>query len=154
MNQIERDTMSRRVEERLRAYDGVEVVETNVFCSQGNTIVRIIVDVPDGGIPLSMCARINRDMVAFMEQEFPAENVSVEVNSPGLDRPLRSQRDFERQRGKKVGIWLTQAVSGGTYVEGEVTDVSEQGIFLQKKDDQIHIPLASVIKGKQILEWR
>lgn len=154
MNPVEREHMQRRVEERLRSYPGIDVVETSVFCAQGNTIVRIVVDVPEGGISLSQCAQINRDVVAFLEQEFPEENASVEVNSPGLDRPLRTAKDFTRYHGKKVGIWLAQAVSGSTYVEGEVGEVSERGIFLRKKDVQIEIPLSLVVKGKQIVEWR
>src|SRR5690349_18650827 len=83
---------------------GFELVD--VQASNGGRLLRVFIDKPagsDSGITLDDCAAVSRQLTRVL----PVEGVDferLEVSSPGLDRPLRKQRDFERFAGQKAEV--------------------------------------------------
>jgi len=75
-------------------------------------------------------SRINKEIFAFIEQKgFFGDNLSVEVNSPSIDRPLKAKNDFARLKEKNVMLWLTEPLDQKSYYEGKIRDINDLGII-------------------------
>jgi len=82
----------------------LELVDLEVKGDGRRQVLRVFIDKP-GGVTLDDCAEVSREISALFEVEDPIEGAYVlEVSSPGLDRPLKKLRDFERSTGKLVKL--------------------------------------------------
>lgn len=95
--------------ERTVAGMGCELVDTNV--SNRGRLVRIFIDKP-GGVNLDDCADVSRQLTRVLAVE-GIEYERLEVSSPGLDRPLRLERDFERFVGRTVDVRMRESDETG-----------------------------------------
>ena len=81
------------------------------------------------------------------------------MRTPGLSRPLRTRRDFRRQRGHEVSIVrggspdADQDASAETSVQGVVVDADDEAVALDVDGSQVRIPLSDVVQGKVVLPW-
>lgn len=91
------------------AADDLEVLDVRVFQGGGRLQIRIYIDLVDGGIDLSQCARAGRSVNFLMEEAdmFSGEYV-LEVSSPGVRRPLRLARHFEKVMNEKIDLKVQQ----------------------------------------------
>lgn len=142
------EVIKKRIEE-IAEEKGVELVEFKIFSSPDKYIVRCLLDYPRGGITVEACAVINREIFSFLtEKGFLGEDFVVEVNSPGLDRPLKTYKDFLRVKGGKILLWLNEPFEGEDYFEGELADVNPDKIIIKSKKDIKEIDLSKVKSGK------
>jgi len=124
-----------RVEHDLPGVDvlAVELVTPSRFC--------VYVDHPEG-VDHALCERVT-DLLHDYLREY-----SVEVSSPGLDRPLRRQEHFEAARGRRVRVRTT-----GRKLRGEVLAASEQGVRVAAADGaETEIPYAEIVRANLIDE--
>ncbi len=132
-----RETYEARTEELilpLMEEFGFELVDVE-FVKEGDTkYLRTYID-KDGGITIDDCEKVARRMNDLLDEEdFIEESYVFEVSSPGLDRPLKKEKDFIRNMGKEVEIRTYRALEGqkeffGTlsgYTEDTVTIVTEE----------------------------
>jgi ribosome maturation factor RimP len=119
----------------------------------GNSI-RVTLDA-DSGVSIDKCVEYNRFLYKKIEEAslFPAGDFSLEVSSPGTDEPLRSHRQYLKNRGRKVEVTLQD----GSRKEGKLVDVTEDGIILEeisgskkKKEIVMHTLLFDNIKSTKI----
>ena len=75
----------------------------------------------------------------------------MEVSSPGLDRPLKREKDFIRALGKKAVFYLNDTVEGALQHEGVITKVAEGTVFMDKAGTVLAVPLARIAKAKTII---
>jgi len=133
------------VEER-----GLDLVDFKIFPKGRSWVIRSIVDYPSGGVTMEECALLNKIIFSIMEEDnMLGDDFVVEVNSPGLDRPLKDIKDFIRCRGKLVCVWLKESLREKTYIEGEITEVMEDAFLLKVKNDIFEIPFNIVTTVKQ-----
>ena len=142
--------------EPLLAAEGLELIDVEYVRESGRWLLRLFIDKP-GGVGLEECAAGSRAVDKVLEVEEIIPNAySIEVSSPGLDRPLKKPLHFEQARGKVVRIKTFAAVGTpprksfqGTLtrvVEGAVTiDVAGAGTF--------DIDLAQIAKANLVFEW-
>ncbi len=108
----------------------VELVEMAVSGGHRRKIVRIFVDRPDG-ITVDECAALSRDIADILDTRDPIDSTYLlEVSSPGLTRPLKTDRDFERVVGKSLRLvvdGLGVAVGTLLQVKADHLDVELQG---------------------------
>jgi ribosome maturation factor RimP len=148
MSEIE-ETLKIKIEELLKTH-GVELVELKVFSQMRSSVIRCLVDYPQGGISVEVCGSLNKKIVSLLEaSSLLGDDFTVEVNSPGLDRPLKSYKDFVRSHGKYIGVWLLQAIDGKAYWEGKITQADENEIELNLKDKVMHIAMFNIKLGKE-----
>ncbi len=90
--------------------------------------VKVFLD-GDSGITIEKCVQVNRKLYRKMEESaiFPDGDFSLEVSSAGLDEPLKLLRQYKKNIGRLVEIQLQD----GTQKEGQLKDVSEEGIVLE-----------------------
>ncbi|MDE2998547.1 MAG: ribosome maturation factor RimP [Gemmatimonadota bacterium] len=98
-------------------YQGADLVDLQLSGSLRNRMLRIDVDRPDG-ITVDECARLSRGIADVLDTHDPISGRYVlEVSSPGLDRPLKSDRDYTRAVGQTVKVIL----EGGRVLIGQLT---------------------------------
>ena len=119
-----------------------EIVEVE-FVSQGRTkVLRIYIDKPDGGITHEDCVAVSQLLSPMLdEDDFIAEDYTLEVSSPGINRPVRKPQDFERFAGEQMKL-VAQAASEGRRRYTGILKGFEDGLILIEcagKTLQIHI---------------
>ncbi|MDD5408667.1 MAG: hypothetical protein PHC71_01045 [Candidatus Omnitrophica bacterium] len=136
-----------------------------LFASQGFVLVDIILrqdgsglflgllaDRPEGGISLGECALLNR----LVRQELAEKNIltgeySLEVSSPGLDRPLKTKEDFMRCLNKEAVFFLNDLVNGKCEWKGAISTVNEASVFVGQAGEVLEIPLIKINKAKLVI---
>jgi ribosome maturation factor RimP len=149
--------------EQAAAADGVEVLEAHLTGGADGRVLRVVLDADDP-VEADVVEQVARRLSRTLDAEDPIPGrYTLEVATPGLDRALRSARDFRRQLGHPVRVQLAegtvlQAPGGGParparQVEGTVLGVDEQAVTLTVAGEPVAVPLAQVLKGKVVLPW-
>ena len=99
------------------------------------------------------CAEISRSISAILDVEDPiAGAYTLEVSSPGIDRPLTRPQDFERFAGFEAKVETVQPVEGRKRFRGQVMGLDEESqVRLVVETGEIAIPLASIKSAKLVL---
>jgi len=130
---------------------GFELIDL-LFRYEGRTpVIRLLIDKKEGGISLQECSELNRCLGRLLEEKeiFP-ESFILEVNSPGLDRPLVTAHDFQRCREKKIHVFVREPIEGRYEFEGVLMDAGDESITVQTVGGPVRIPLTAITKGKQV----
>lgn len=124
-------------------HDLHEVVELNVHPHQSGTKVQVLLDRWTGGISVDECSKLNRYLSQKLEESLIlGEHYSVEVSSPGIDRPLETKRDFERVMTHPVRIYLKDKVEGKIEWVGLLTLVEDDFLEIYPLSDQLALAIA------------
>ena len=146
---LEIERIRPQIEEKVRE-SGAELLELNYFRMTGRSILRLIVD-KDGGVTLEDCAGINRLLGAYLDgmEDGLTGAYMLEVNSPGLDRPLKTDRDFTKAQGETLRVTY-QDEQGKTFtVTGRLNAYTGQmlDMTVQPKGTTLSVPQAKVLKA-------
>lgn len=113
------------VEEKIADRPDLFLVDVQMH---GSGLLSILVD-GDKGIAIADCVAISRHVGFHLEEENAIEQAyNLEVSSPGLDTPLKSQRQYQ----KNIGRTLSVKLSDGSKREGKLLSISEEGITLSE----------------------
>lgn len=133
--------------------EGIELVELNYSKLGGQIILRLLVDKHEGGISLGECASLNVRIGSILEEQDLIKNkYTLEVSSPGLDRPLVNRADFLRCMNRNIRLFLREPQAGKTELTGRISKVTEDSVFIDAKVGTLEINFNSIVKAKQILE--
>ncbi len=114
--------------------------------------LRILVDKPEGGISLGECALLNRALSDILdERNILEQRYILEVSSPGLDRPLKTENDFSRCLNKRVRFFLNEFINGKLEWDGIINNVSGGTVYIDVGKVTIQAPLDKINKAKQII---
>ncbi len=103
----------------------LELVSADFIGRGRRSLVRIVID-KEGGVTIADCEKMSRTLEALLDVEDPIPGAyMLEVGSPGLDRPLVTQRDFERNVGKLARIVTADQIANQTFFVGRITDAGE-----------------------------
>ncbi len=131
---------------------GLDLIEVIVLQKQGTYQIEVLIDRPLGlgGIGLEECADVNKKLAeTFDLTQSWADNYELVVASPGLDRPLKNEKDFRRVLGQEVRVLLKEKVDGkGEYV-GIVKAVEPGKFLLGCKAKDVVVPLDKIMKAVQ-----
>jgi ribosome maturation factor RimP len=147
----------RSVAQRVTDGRGWELVDVEVKKERGGFLVRLYVD-KDGGIGLDDLQAVSEEVSAILDAEDPvASSYTLEVSSPGLDRPLKSERDYRRFLGKLAKISSYDLVEGRRHWTGRLLTV-EAGVVsvtLEKEGGAVaRIPLDKISHGRLEVEFK
>jgi len=131
-----------------------ELVEMTYRREGSQNVLRLLVDTP-GGITLNECAILNREIGQLLdERNLIEEGYLLEVASPGLDRPLLSERDLRKAIGQSVRLVLKKPFLGRTDFEGVLEEVADGKVILRiEPQRKIELPFENFLKGKRIIEF-
>lgn len=115
---------------------GYELVDIEYIKGGNNWYLRVYIDKPEG-ITIDDCQRASEVISDKLDEVDPIpHNYFLEVSSPGIDRPLKKDKDFEKYKGHKVDVKLYKPIKGIKNFTGELVGL-EDGNILIKIDDNI-----------------
>lgn len=106
----------------------IDLVEMTYRREAGHMILRLLVD-KAGGITIDDCAYLNEEVGKILDAgDVIPEQYTLEVSSPGLDRPLKTRRDFERVVGKVIQVHTYEPIENKRDFEGVATSVDDEKV--------------------------
>jgi ribosome maturation factor RimP len=125
---------------------GLELVDIELFRSGRREVLRIYLHKP-GGVSLADCGEASHHLSVLLDADEDFQGpYTLEISSPGLDRPLRTPQDWARRKGEWVRAHLAQEVEGRSQWIGRLLDSDESSAVLEPEDGspQVRIPYAAV----------
>lgn len=121
-----------------------ELVDVEYLKESGQWYLRIYAD-KEGGITINDCEAISRAMEAKLDALDPIPDAYIlEVSSPGLDRVLKKDKDFQRYLGYLVDVKLYKARNKKKEIQGELLSFSEQSITIQTETETLELERAEI----------
>ena len=131
----------------------LELVELQFRREPAGWVLRLVIDAPEG-ISLDDCSRVSREVGHLLEVEDPIEwPYRLEVSSPGLDRPLKRERDYVRCLGKKAKIVTREPIAGSQHLVGVLRNFADGVVTVESDQGLIDIPLAVVTRARLVVEF-
>jgi len=151
-----KEQIIREVKDLITAYfesQGVELIDLILRYEGSKLILTILADKMEGGITLGDCALLNRQLGAILEEkDIIDRDYILEVSSPGLDRDLKTQKDFLRSLNKEAVFFLNDLINGKCQWQGLVNRVDEISVFIQSSNEALEIPLNKINKAKLVIK--
>ncbi len=149
MSDAKNDIESRA--KRVADEQGLEVFDTELL-GRGKLLLRIAID-KEGGVTLDDCERFSKSLGALLDVEDVIHRAyTLEVSSPGLDRPLRNLREFERNKGKLARIVTVEKIGNQNFIVGRIAEVNDGLVTLLVDDRAIDIPYDKITKARLEIE--
>jgi ribosome maturation factor RimP len=118
-----------------------------------NWTLRVLID-KNQGVTVFDCQKLSREIEDLIEiHELIKDHYVLEVSSPGLDRPLKKESDFVRNKGKQIQVNTDSPINNSKINTGTIRDFSNSTLFLENKKDTLEIPLITIIQAKLIIEF-
>ncbi len=136
------DDLRERIETKLRELDpAVELIALEQPASEK---LRLFIDHPDG-VDLALCERVTNQLRDLLE------SWSLEVSSPGVERPLTKPEHFRRFMGQRVRVRTRDAIGGQRSFTGTLTAADEERVRLEEGSGaEVEIPLARIRRSNLV----
>lgn len=136
------------------AEEGLELLATEVVGAGPKTILRLVVDGPDG-VNLDTCASISRQASAMLDVDDPIiHRYTLEVSSPGLDRRLYNQDDYQKYVGNRVKVRMQPSFREHRTVLGEILGTHNDMVrIFNDSGQEIELPLGEIFEARLEVDW-
>ena len=117
-------------------------------------VLRLLVD-KEGGIKLSECISINEAVSNALDaSDLITERYILEVDSPGIDRPFKAKRDYEKARGRLVRVTLNEAILDKKEYIARLEEILDSSIRIHTlRKGIIEIPFKNITRARQEVEF-
>ena len=130
---------------------GFELVRVRLMSGKTTTL-QIMADKPDGGIEVDDCADISQAVGAVLDVEDPIlDEYTLEVSSPGIDRPLTRLKDFEMFEGYEAKIETSEMIDGRRRFKGELAGVEDDEVLINVAEGTIGLKFDWLSDAKLVL---
>jgi ribosome maturation factor RimP len=152
----------RAVAERVTAAHGLELFDLQLTRESQGWIVRVTIDrpgpaaTPEDSVGIEDCATVSREMSTILDVDDPLDRTyTLEVTSPGLDRPLRHEADYRRFAGRTASIVLEEPLNGQTFFNGRIEGVEDGHVVLLvgKRNRAHRLPLDGIKRARLEVEF-
>jgi ribosome maturation factor RimP len=147
---------------------GLEIFDVQLRRESIGMVLRVIIDRPDRGVPerpqdavgIEECQRVSQDLSALLDVEEAElaeaaldQNYTLEVSSPGLDRPLRHEPDYRRFTGRLAKVVTLEPLDGQSAFAGRIAGVEAGDVLLEEGRKTHRVPLARIKRGQLVVEF-
>ena len=131
----------------------MEVVLVEIRNEGGRTILRVYIDQP-GGVTLEDCEQYSRRFSTIMDvEDFVPFAYILEISSPGVNRPLVKEADFQRFLGENARVRTYRPIEGQRNFKGKIVDVTDNRVtFESAPDKRVVIAVADIEKANLIAD--
>jgi len=128
---------------------GLELVDVVYATESGRRILRVIIDGP-GGVTIDDCTMVSRELGTLLDvEDVVPESYSLEVSSPGLDRPLVREKDFRNAVGKKIRLRTKEPLDGRRNFRAVLVGVGDDSVTLEDSEGRLwKIELSNIDKAR------
>ena len=128
------------------------LVRVRIAGARNPTLQIMIEREDDRSVSVEDCAQASRSISALLDADDPlSESYTLEVSSPGVDRPLVRLRDFERFAGFEAKVELRTPVSGRKRLRGRLMGIVDDVVLLSTEAGKAELPIEEIEKAKLIL---
>ena len=136
--------------EPVIAHIGFRLIEREFVQEQSGWVLRFYIDGPEV-ITVDDCATVSRALQDLLDvEDLIPHRYSLEVSSPGLDRPIRYPEDFMNFVGKVIRLKTTEQIDGRANFKGELTGFENDTITMTVDGESYHIPYQKLAKAKLV----
>jgi ribosome maturation factor RimP len=151
----------REAANRVVQSHGLEVFDVQLRRESTGWVVRVFIDrpgpsgTPEDSVGIEDCAAVSRELSTILDVEDPLDRAyTLEVSSPGLDRPLRGARDFERFTGRAAKIVLDEPMDGQSAFAGRIRGVEDGMVVFEAEGRKWHrIALTNIKRARLDVEF-
>jgi ribosome maturation factor RimP len=138
-----------QIAERVVTSEGLELIDLEFKPGRHRGLLRVFID-KDGGVTLNDCENVSRQIGAILDVEDVIKSAYVlEVSSPGLDRPLRTDRDYHRSIGHLVKLNVVDADGNSSQITAKLIDLNNETIVVEELGKNRNIPRDFVKRAVQ-----
>jgi len=132
---------------------GLELWEVSFHGEGARSVLRVSVD-REGGVDLDTIAEVSERLSRRLDlEDFGPQGYALEVGSPGLERPLRTPRHFERSVGLHVKVKTTGPIDGSKVHEGALVSADAEAIVVASEGGELRVPYADIASARTVFEW-
>ena len=129
---------------------GFELVEIEHFPNPKHGVLRLYID-KRGGVNIDDCSAVSHQISALIDVEDPVRGqFNLEVSSPGLDRPLRKLKDYQRFTGEQVKLKTSMPFDGQRNFKGSLLRADEEYVVIETDAEEISVPFAAIDKARLV----
>ena len=151
----------RTVATRIAGTYGLEIFDVQFRREAGGMVLRVQIDRPgpsataEESVSVGDCARVSRDLSAVLDvEDVVPTKYTLEVSSPGLDRPLRRPDDYHRFAGRRAKLVVREAVDGQTFFRGTLSGLDGDAVLIDDVDGRPHrVPLSVISRANLEVEF-
>jgi ribosome maturation factor RimP len=151
----------RAIAERVARSHGLEIWDIVSRRETTGQIVRVFIDRPgpaataEESVSIEDCEQVSREIGTILDVEDPLPFAyTLEVSSPGLDRPLRGEQDYRRFAGRLAKLVVSEAVDNQTAFEGRLRGVEDGTVLLEGPKARMHrLPLRLITRARLAVEF-
>ena len=130
-----------------------ELVDVEFIKEGTNWYLRIYIDKP-GGIAIDDCQIVSTELSDKMDEVDPIEQCYfLEVSSPGLDRPLKNEKDFEKFKGELVEVKVYQPIEGRKLFEGNLVGLIDNKIVIMQNAEVVEFEKDKVAIVRRVIKF-
>lgn len=152
MNKKSIETSVWKMVEDIIASMAIELVDVEYVKEGPFKYLRVYIDKPEG-ITVDDCADVSRALNKKLDDvDLITEQYFLEVSSPGLERPFKTQEDYQKNIGEHVDIKFFKPINGKKAVDGILLEKQENHIVVKTAEENITVELKHISKINKVLE--
>ena len=125
----------------------LEIVDVQlIIAGPAKNLIRVYI-YKKSGVMIEDCAKLSRELDVLLEAENILEAYTLEVSSPGLDKPLKTARDFERNIGQYLDIDFSDENEKKQFVNGKLTELKNDTLVLEIKSGKRELRMDTIEKA-------
>lgn len=129
--------------------ENVEIVDIEYVKEEGKNVLRIYIDT-EKGVNLDLCAKMSNLFGEELDKADPiSDNYVLEISSPGIDRILKKEKDFERFKGFRIKVTTVTAINNQKHFKGNLVAVGNNKIVIDDLTNKIvEIEITNILRAK------
>jgi ribosome maturation factor RimP len=151
----------RAIAERVAASRGLDIWDIQSRREGSGHVVRVFIDrpgpaaTPEESVSIEDCEQVNREMSTILDVEDPLPfPYTLEISSPGLDRPLRGAADYARFAGRLAKVVVSEPVDNQKAFDGRLRGVDGDEVLVESANGRVHrLPLRLIARGRLDVEF-
>ncbi len=151
----------RAIAKRVAGDRGLEIFDVQIRRESIGQVLRVFLDrpgpsaTPEDSVSIEDCEYVSREMGAILDvEDVLAGRYTLEVSSPGLDRPLRHADDYRRFAGRLAKVVVAEPVDNQTAFAGRLRGVEDEAVVLEAQGGRLHhLPLRLITRGRLDVEF-
>lgn len=131
---------------------GLELVDVEFAKEGGRWILRVYIDKP-GGISHSDCEAVSKRLDTLLDEKDPIpQSYYLEVSSPGIERPLKKLKDFQRFRGHMVRVTTFTPLEGRKKFTGRLGEATQTSVVIEEEGGSTAVPMDQIASARLFVE--